>query len=131
MTNPQQPKIGTTALVRGGSTAAAMLVPGKGKVSRFVRSAVVAGGYLASSQLGEKDCAEYRVLSFDEKDNVPAPVKKYGNLALGAASWVGIQALVAHAAALLPLPKIVKALGLGALVAGADQKMSDRAGRGR
>lgn len=131
MTNPQQPKIGTAALVRGGSTAAAMLVPGKGKVNRFVRSAVVAGGYLASTQLGEKGRPQFLMVSFDESDNVPAPVRRYGNLALGTASWVGIQALVAHAAALLPVPKIVKALGLGAVVAAADQKMSDRAGRNR
>lgn len=125
----QQPAVGTTALVRGASTAAAMLLPGRGKANRFVRSAVVAGGYLASEQLGEKGRPQFLVMSFEDSDNVPEPVRRYGNLALGTASWLGIQALLGHAAALLPLPKLVKAVGLGALVAVADQKMSDRAGR--
>lgn len=120
--------IGTPSLVRGAGTALAMLVPGGGRVNRFVRSAVVAGAYVGSRTLLPAAPAPAPPLAIDEDDpSLPAPVKQYGNLALGTASWVGVQALLAHAAALLPLPKLLKALLLGGAVTVVDQQMSDRA----
>lgn len=122
----QAPKIGTPALVRGGSTALAMLLPGSGALSRLLRTGVVAGGFLASSTMGSKGRPQFLVLSTSATDKLPAQAGKYANLAIGTASWVGVQALIAHAAALLPLPKVVKALGVSAALAAADQLLGDR-----
>lgn len=122
--------IGTPSLVRGAGTALAMLVPGRGRVNRFVRSVVVAGAYVGSRTLLPPAPGPAAPLAIDEDDpSVPAPVKKYGNLALSTASWVGVQALLAHVAALLPLPTLLKALLLGGAVTVVDQQVSDRAAR--
>lgn len=122
--------VGAPSLVRGAGTTLAMVVPGKGRLNRFVRSAVVAGSYVASRTLLPPAPALATPLVLDEvAPSLPAPVKQYGNLAVGTASWVGVQALLAHAAVLVPLPKVVKAVLLGGVVTVVDQRMSDRAAR--
>lgn len=116
------------SMVRGAGVTAAMLVPGHGRFSRFVRTGVVAAGYLGSFAIDpDSTPAHYTLMSFDRPDEVPDDVRRYGNLALGTASWVGIQTLLAHAATLLPLPKSIKALAVGGVVTVADSWLGERA----
>jgi hypothetical protein len=120
-------KVSRPSMVRGAGVTAAMLVPGHNRFSRFVRTAVVVAGYLGSFAIDpDKKPVHYTLVSFDDTDDVPDEVRKYGNVALGTASWVGIQALIAHAATLLPLPKTIKALLVGGGVVVADGWIGER-----
>ncbi|WP_029136149.1 hypothetical protein [Nakamurella lactea] len=120
-------KVSTPSMVRGSAVTAAMLVPGRGRFSRVVRTGVVAAGYLGSFALDPQAKPEhYTLMSFTGSEDVPDQLRSYGNVAVGTASWVGIQTLVAHAAALLPLPKTFKALLVGGGVAVADSWVGER-----
>lgn len=121
-------KVTTPSMVRGAGVTAAMLVPGSNRFSRFVRTALVGAGYLGSFAIDpDRKPEHYTLLSFENTDDVSDDVRKYGNVALGTASWIGIQTLLAHAAALLPLPKSIKAFALGGAVTVADSWLGQRA----
>ncbi|MGI8415668.1 MAG: hypothetical protein ACR2P2_05555, partial [Nakamurella sp.] len=99
--------------------------------SRVLRTALVGAGYVGSFAVEpDKKPAHYTLVSFDKSDDVPDQVRKYGNMALGTASWIGIQAVLAHLAALVPLPKAIKAMLLGGGVAVADSWIAERARSG-
>lgn len=124
-------KVTTPSAVRGAGVTAAMLVPGHNGFSRLLRTALVGAGYLGSFAVEpDKKPVHYTLVSFDKSDDVPDQVREYGNLALGTASWIGIQAVLGHLAALLPLPKAIKAMLLGGTVAVADSWIGDRAKSG-
>lgn len=121
-------KVTTPSMVRGAAVTAAMLVPGHNGFSRLIRTAVVGAGYLGSFA-AEPDSkpVHYTLLSFDKSDDVPDQVREYGNLALGTASWIGIQAILGHLAAVLPLPRAVRAALVGGAVTIADSWIGERA----
>jgi hypothetical protein len=120
-------KVSTPSMVRGAGVTAAMLVPGSNRFSRFVRTGLVGAGYLGSFAIEpERRPEHYTLLSFEDTDDVSDDVRRYANMTLGTASWIGIQALIAHAATLLPLPKVIKAAALGGAVAVADGWLGER-----
>lgn len=121
-------QVTTPSMVRGAGVAAAMLVPGHGRISRLVRTGVVGASYVASfsTEQSTHQPVHYAMVSFDGDDNVPDEVKQYAPMVIGTASWIGIQAVVGHIAALLPLPKSIKALLTGGAVALGDGWVNEK-----
>lgn len=130
-------KVTTPSIVRGAGVTAAMLVPGHNRFSRLVRSAAVAAGYLGSFAVEpDKKPSHYTLMTFKDPQaaDPSAPtdeVTKYGNLAIGTASWIGIGAVLGHLAQLVPLPKVLKATALGGAVAVGDSYLGDKVRAGK
>lgn len=125
-------KVTTPSLVRGAGVAAAMLVPGHNGFARVLRSAFAGAGYLGSfAAEPDKRPEHYTLVSVTDVDDMPDQVREYGSMALGTASWVGITAVLGHLAAVLPLPKVLKAAALGSAVAVGDAWVADRTRAGR
>lgn len=125
-------KVTTPSLVRGAGVAAAMLVPGGNAFGRLLRTGLTSAGYVGSFAIDpQRKPVHYTLISFDNSAAVPQEVRKYANFAAGTASWIGISSVIGHLAAVLPLPRLVKALLVGGAVATGDAWVSDQAkGRG-
>ena len=108
-----------------------MLVPGGNRFSRLIRTTLAGAGYLGSFAIDPKTKpSHYTLVGFDKTEQVPDDVRKYANMAAGTASWIGISAVLGHLAALLPLPRVVKALAVGGAVAVGDAWVGENAKAG-